>query len=192
MTEHSKSTSKRYQATLKVALAEVDRLKADLDKAKLQRDAMFHEIETMRGKTGYCIGCEKATREKSLVEHQLAEITAAHDRLRRAVNSTSGDCSPECDTYSHADDCEHVDVSSGLIKLQAENERLRKAGDALARLLKVTMTDSMTTHSDDPGCFHCDDGMYARLYGDDGHDVEGCPAKTAHKAWRAAAGGGEG
>lgn len=55
-------------------LAELERTKAELEKAQTQRDAMFHEIETLRGKTGYCIGCEVSAQK-------LAKLREAGEAL---------------------------------------------------------------------------------------------------------------
>ena len=51
-------------------------LKAELEKAQTQRDAMFHEIETLRGKTGHCIGCEMAAQK-------LAKLREAGEKVAK-------------------------------------------------------------------------------------------------------------
>jgi len=60
---------------------EFERLKAELDKAKTQRDAMFHEIETLRGKTGYCIGCAERAIENDRLVSEIRRLRKAGDAL---------------------------------------------------------------------------------------------------------------
>lgn len=115
--------------------AEVERLKAELDKAQTQRDAMFHEVETLRGKGNV-----------SLVDYQLAEITKAHDRLK-AENERLRDRN-EAQKYALASAGGGGQRLAYTKKLLAQNDRLRRAGDALA-------ADAKREH------YQCDDSWYS-------------------------------
>lgn len=66
---------------------------------------------------------------------------------------------------------------------------LVKAGNALRAIVETTMTDSCTTWSEDPGCFHCDDPFGAPERDEQGHTAD-CPALAAVRAWARALGEG--
>lgn len=67
-------------------LREVERLKAELDKAQTQRDAMFHEIETLRGKTGYCIECVRLQERNDRLRRAGDALAESTERLARHID----------------------------------------------------------------------------------------------------------
>jgi hypothetical protein len=64
-------------------------------------------------------------------------------KLREAVNSSSGECLPECDSIAHADGCEYVDIASGLVKQQEVIVDLKQQLEA-AKALTATLERDVT------------------------------------------------
>lgn len=56
---------------------------------------------------------------------ELEGIRERYDLLKRAVDESEDECSPNCDRYGHADDCRCVNPAAWLEDQQAEIERLR-------------------------------------------------------------------
>ena len=65
------------------------------------------------------------------LQTENAALKRKYELLCDAVNQNDGECSPECDSYGHADDCKHQDMAYSLELLQGKCAALKRENEAL-------------------------------------------------------------
>ena len=103
-----------------------------------------------------------------------------------------GDCEPDLglgNEFMGMEPCGDPHVVGDYVPAEPvcrEVARLREIGVRLANLVRRTMIESTVTHSDDPGCWHCDDGLTVDQKRDEWGHAEDCEAVAVLRAWREA------
>jgi hypothetical protein len=151
----------------------------DVESYDLERRLVDEAIELMRRPaadcTDYAIRLQKAIERhcRGLIVDEINGGCPYHAEMLNKHHLASRPAEPAA---------EAKDAPTEVERLKAENDRLRKAGDALAKAMRRPMEDSCMVHGGDgPGCFFCDSETHHSW----------CLAAQTVEAWRAAAGGGE-